>query len=1261
MNGMIKKFMVMMLAVVMVFGMVITPAEAKNGKGRKPQPTPETTVEPDVQETPVAEETVEGTEEPGEPDESAEEELPAGETVSEETEPVDEGIVSEEPVETAVEEAPADEAVKAEAEVPNEGIVEAEENKAVEELAEEASADENVEVEAEEIEAVEEPAAVNSLALAKVGLLAEEPPLGAAGDMPAHEKTLTNNNDGTYRLALNVTGQAEKKAPKINAIVIVDRSGSMDTQSGTDAYVPTNGTGRGLYGLIDGEYVPLERRGTTGDRTFWYNDVQYTGQRYQYDATATRMQATQSAVIGLAETLLDYNGKDGNPDDTVQMALVSFATTAQTNVNPTTSYSTFSTAVIGLNANGGTNWEASLQQANGINFGDDDPTFVIFFSDGSPTFHSTDGGYNNWNNNYNVYGSGQEQEPNMERSYTQAVDDAAAIVTKVGANNFYTIFAYGTAAGATYMTNLTTSAGAPAGNNYSASSTAELNDAFAEILEKIEMAGFADVEIDDGTTNKVATSSGPVELLEVNENSYQYWRAGGEYGNGNGGLGSEWTDDDVPKAALVDGEVQWDLSSVGVLENGVTYTVTFEVYPSQYTYDTIARLKNGDIKYSDLPAEVRQYLIEDVPGVSYTLRTNTQAVLKYDDTRDDDPRKEIAYDNPDPVATSADTLTITKEWVGDNPPEVELPITVLMDGEEFHVAKLSTATDWKTETSISVGIIKNGEPLPGALGHDFSFAELDSTQYRWELDAPVVRPMLVNSVMTMLVKVDEKHPAPEGSETYEIEGSTYYADAAASGLTATNYRRSHLDVVKAVESAGPKDPNSDNVEFDFTIEVVNSRANTGTEADTGSDYYVWFSVADSNNDFNIVVEDDLVSGNVTRATNADGGYTGYYYMPSGTEIHVNMKDGYSIRFLNLPSGSSYTVTESATMPNEAYSFKDITVDTRDGQPVTYTAQTVEGTVVNANNPHTVTVTNTFTPSFYVYHSSDNTIEKISFADERVTRTYDETIDPETEKPIGYKYNFNIVDETLDGFLYGGYYTAYAGAGMKDEEIIASKAYSARTDTANNAYQYNAAATISENWITDSNGEAYNYQYIADNRNSGVWNLAEGIDTDGTKAVVEADKVYYLKEVPEHYILPYTYYTYFRTNYNIGDMWAITELDDLNYEEVGFVIEPDVKNSETVKVASNTLKITAKNTGMSVTLKPESLFKGFGVLNGYITYQKISVYKGVNITSLNQYWITKDGVTVYGIMDREISNITTVKAVSKTDSPIDPAYTAPSEE
>ena len=150
---------------------------------------------------------------------------------------------------------------------------------------------------------------------------------------PQNSKYLHDNGDGTYKLVLTVTGESEKKVTKTNVIVILDRSGSMNTQ---------------------------------------------------------RMTAAKNAVNSLAQTLLGFNGQDGNPNDTFELALITFSNVATISQNPTTNYTTFSAAVNRVNAEGGTNWEDALQEVMNVDFGDNDQTFVIFVSDGNPTFHITD-------------------------------------------------------------------------------------------------------------------------------------------------------------------------------------------------------------------------------------------------------------------------------------------------------------------------------------------------------------------------------------------------------------------------------------------------------------------------------------------------------------------------------------------------------------------------------------------------------------------------------------------------------------------------------------------------------------------------------------------------------------------------------------------------------------------------------------------------------------------------------------------------------
>ncbi|MBQ2040610.1 MAG: Cna B-type domain-containing protein [Lachnospiraceae bacterium] len=732
----------------------------------------------------------------------------------------------------------------------------------------------------------------------------------ATGQVPPHSKTITDNHDGTYTISLDVVGDSEKQPNNVNVIVIFDRSGSMTTQ---------------------------------------------------------RMNAAKTAVNNLADKLYAYNTPSA--PDTVQMALVSFSTNATISRTPTTSSTQFKNAVNALSADGGTNWEDALDEAGNVNFGDSDKTFVIFVSDGNPTFRDTrittdylprndnpNWSNNDWNtyrsdnyyyNTWSVYGLGSDN-PNqdnysptsMNRCYQAALPEAQAIVQNVGGDHFFTIGAYGDVS---RMQTLTTAAGAPAGNFYNANDTAALNQALADILAKIEMMGIGNTSIDDGTTNQVTTTSGRVaELLEVDTDSFKYYRSGGTYGTM-----QPWAD--APKATFENGSVEWDLESQGVLENGVRYTVTFDCYPSQETYDTIAQLKNGDITYASLDSEIKKY-IEDKGNGNYALRTNTNATLSWDDTRDEAGQQSSAYVNPDPVATDAETLKANKQWVGADPDVDELEITVLMDDKPFHKATISDDNNWETESFISIGIIKNGKVLPGAEGHDFKFAELGDEQYHWELESPVVHPMLINGTKTMLIQIDAAHPAPSGATKYTIKGKEYYADTSAAGLTAINHRRSNLNLSKVV--TGEDAPA--NAKFPFTLQVNNSKAPSTAPTDDpehNSDYWLWFSIYDTK--AGATVTDATVSATGLVGPNADG----YYYVANNTPISVEMKDGWNLRFINLPTGTTYTFNESLpTGSNFAFKSAELT----QGVDSTFSGgQRTTGTIENTKTSYTVKYTNDY--------------------------------------------------------------------------------------------------------------------------------------------------------------------------------------------------------------------------------------------------------------------------------------------------------------
>ena len=200
----------------------------------------------------------------------------------------------------------------------------------------------------------------------------------------------------------------------------------------------------------------------------------------------------------------------------------------------------------------------------------------------------------------------------------------------------------------------------------------------------------------------------------------------------------------------------------------------------------------------------------------------------------------------------------------------------------------------------------------------------------------------------MLIKVDEKHPAPDGADTYVINGSTYYVDEAAVALTATNDRRSRLFLTKLV--TGDNVP--EDTTFPFTINVVNSKApETEPENDPNhdSDYWVWISIFDE--------DGNGINEGVTGATSYGGGY---WYAPSGTNIIVPVKVGYSILINNLPTGTTYTITEGTLPEGFKYNKTELSIE-GDGTDSTFSgARTTTGTIESTNTVYTVEYTNEYT-------------------------------------------------------------------------------------------------------------------------------------------------------------------------------------------------------------------------------------------------------------------------------------------------------------
>ena len=754
---------------------------------------------------------------------------------------------------------------------------------------------------------------------------------------PQFTKSSINNGNNTNNISLTITAPEKpvSKSTPADVIVVFDVSGSMDENMGTQK----------------------------------------------------RLAAAKTAVNNMANTLLNGQNSD------VRMALISFSTTAQqVNITGatdgfTSNYSNFSRAVNGLTADGGTNWEKALQLANQMQVRSDAATFVVFVTDGDPTFRVSRGdvsdsdldlntGYTyQFYRNNRVFGTGSSD--NSGRNFAFAVDQVSAIA---GANkNFYAI---GISDDVTKVQNLTTQGGVAADHAFIASDTTAMENAFKSITEAIKATlGFGNVEMTDGIT---ALTNAEMKVMQtVDPNSFKYYRYGGEnnkYGNGYANK-TEWTTREADGCAAAsysetDGAVHWDMGKTFQLENGVTYVVEFTVWPSQAAYDLVADLNNGIKTYSGLtPEEKAQIVVVTAPTETttgtYALKTNTDKVettynrttksgdtVSVSDTTD--VQAEYHEGTIQNMALNDSFVTITKKWInvipGDTRGAQEVDLAVTKDNVTYISITLSEDNDWTSgKEYISAGLITHVSGTTGRYtireaGHEYTVsepAEGGNNGYLWDLTADIYRPMVIDGTLHVLIKTSNP-TGTEGTDYYVIGGNNYQVSDGQTNLKATNNRRSVLDLSKEViKEEGASDNPDPNTLFTYTITI------TGSD---GAD--IWFSAQDKDG---ATVTIPTTSSNVVAEMGADSTPTGYYYVPSGAEFYITMKADWTVRFINLPNGTTYSIEETGV--GEGYEFVEANTSVTNtsgenlGTPGTVNGDVVTGTIDKPNNEFDVDYTN----------------------------------------------------------------------------------------------------------------------------------------------------------------------------------------------------------------------------------------------------------------------------------------------------------------
>lgn len=517
----------------------------------------------------------------------------------------------------------------------------------------------------------------------------DDPTLSA----PAREKTVTANGDGTYKVALNVTGAKSAGTGAIvtnqplDIVLVLDVSGSMaDNLSGGPKKIDALKTA--VNGFID---ATADENATISDRS----------------------QRNRIALVKFAGEESPEVGNDTDWQGYNYTQIVS---------NLTDEVSGLTSTVNGLRASGATSADYAFdraQEALKYQPRANAKKVVIFFTDGEPN-----------------HGRGFDPDVaatavNKAKSLKDAGTTIYSIGVVSGANPGDTTsdlnkYMHGISSnypnatatedwwGHASWNNLNLGDRAENSSYYKAATDADqLNNIFESIYQEItKTAEYADVTIHDKLSSWVVSS----DAASVNGEP-----AGFTYTKTQNGQTTAWAG--APKARVADdGTVSWPVTSSGdTLEAGVTYTVSFNVKPTQAAFDEAVKNHKDDANAS---GDNNFYTNDNSRAtvVYKTVVTSSQG-----GTTTSDPQT-AAYLQKPTITLPVSKITVTKTWSDGNANHENDSVQVQLkqDGEDYAngSATLNAAGNWTHEFTVSAG----------PEGHTYSVSEVKVEGYDSKVD-----------------------------------------------------------------------------------------------------------------------------------------------------------------------------------------------------------------------------------------------------------------------------------------------------------------------------------------------------------------------------------------------------------------------------------------------------------------------------------------------------------------------------------------------
>ena len=530
----------------------------------------------------------------------------------------------------------------------------------------------------------------------------DDPTLSA----PAREKTVTANGDGTYKVALNVTGAKSEDTGAIvtnqplDIVLVLDVSGSMaDNLSGGPKKIDALKTA--VNGFID---ATADENATISDRS----------------------QRNRIALVKFAGEESPEVGNDTDWQGYNYTQIVS---------NLTDEVSGLTNTVKGLRASGATSADYAFdraQEALKYQPRANAKKVVIFFTDGEPN-----------------HGRGFDPDVaatavNKAKSLKDAGTTIYSIGVVSGANPGDTTsdlnkYMHGISSnypnatatedwwGHASWNNLNLGDRAENSSYYKAATDADqLNNIFESIYQEItKTAEYADVTIHDKLSSWVVSS----DAASVNGEP-----AGFTYTKTQNGQTTAWAG--APKARVADdGTVSWPVTSSGdTLEAGVTYTVSFNVKPTQAAFDEAVKNHKDDANAS---GDNNFYTNDNSRAtvVYKTVVTSSQG-----GTTTSDPQT-AAYLQKPTITLPVSKITVTKTWSDGNANHENDSVQVQLkqDGKDYAngSATLNAAGNWTHEFTVSAG----------PEGHKYTVEETAVDGYDASYELAVIKDTTTSSVV----------------------------------------------------------------------------------------------------------------------------------------------------------------------------------------------------------------------------------------------------------------------------------------------------------------------------------------------------------------------------------------------------------------------------------------------------------------------------------------------------------------------------------